>query len=176
MALIDRVKERIETSLLDPELQRLIDEANLDVITRWGPDAAAQTVQLRGGTPFLDVLRSIDTAAAITIKERVSATADLTTLAANDYRVLYRGRTIERLRTGTNARTIWGDEIEVTYTPISDGNQRQEVIIKLVQLAVEFKGVSGEKVGDVSTNYADYWEERDRLLKSLGPRPGLMMA
>lgn len=174
MALLDRVKERIETSLLDPELQLLIDEANGAIIARHGPNAdpaAPIILYLEGGGALLDFIRPVDTLATVTIVETVGD-AD-TTLAATDWRALNRGRTLERLDAGANPRQHWG-RAKITYVPVNDGNERQEAIIKLVQLAIEFEGVASRKVGDHQQANADYERERERILCQLNPRPGLL--
>lgn len=182
MALLDRVKERTETDLSDLELQRMIDEANSAIIMRHGAnaDAAAPiTVRLEGGAPALDLVRPVDTLLAVTVVETVGDTD--TTLAASDWRALNGGRTLERLGAGANPRQLWG-KTKVTYVPRNDGNERQEVIVKLVQLAVEFEGVALRRVGDTTTDHTSpragmvYQEEREKLLRSLSPRPGLLAA
>jgi hypothetical protein len=183
MALIDRVKERIESDLLDDELQRLIDEANQEVLDRWGPHSQAGspiTVVVRGESRYVDLPRPLDTAQSVTVLERWDRWLEqTTTLAANDYRVLHDGHTLERLRTGTNPPKFgwarWGHRVDVTYVPRNDGNQREEVIVKLVQLAVEFQGVDRRRVGDTDQQSADYVEEREKLLESLAPRRGLLV-
>lgn len=176
MALIDRVKERIESDLTDPELQLLIDEANAAVIAQHGPHAdplAPITVIRDGHRRTLDFVRPIDDGETVTITETVGT--DDTTLAADDWRLRNRGRTLERLDTGTNARFEWGRVVSVTYTPVNDGNERQEAIIKLVQLAVEFEGVESRRIGDHQQSHADYVAERERILGELSQRRGLLV-
>lgn len=183
MPLIDRVKERVEHALTDPELQRFIDEANQEIIDRWGANADPAlpiTVTLDGDRQVLSLPRPVDSAHPVAITEYVSGhpvgAETATTLAADDWRPWHGGRTLQRLAGGTNARSRWGDRIAITYTPRNDGNQRQEVIIKLVQLAVEYQGVSERTVGDHRQKNADYQTERERLIGSLAPRGGLLLA
>lgn len=183
MPLIDRVKERIETDLSDAELQRLIDEANQEVIDRHGAhanSAAPITVALEGDREALSLARPIDSAQTVTITEYVAnpptGVETATVLAASDWRSWHGGRTLQRLASGTNSRTRWGTRVSITYTPKNDGNQRDEVIIKLVQLTIEFEGVSERTVGDTRQRHADFQTERERLLRSLEPRKGLLIA
>lgn len=170
MALIDRVKERCETNVLDAEIQRVIDEALLEIIRRYGPHADVAvpiTVTLEGKARSLFPARPIDTAVTVVVKETV---ADVeTTLASNDYRIWHGGRRLERLLTGTNPRESWGHPVKITYAPTNDGNQREEVVIKLVKLALDYEGVASSRVGDTSTDYHSYTAERERLLASLAP-------
>lgn len=188
MALIDRVQARVESDLAPAELQRLIDEANQEIIDRYGEHTdppTVITVQIEGCRRKIGLIRPLNVGAtpAPVVKEytgsQVGAETE-TTLAANDYRVWNDGRTLERIQTGTNPGlgnyAGWGHRVQVTYMPQNDGNQRQEVIIKLVILSTEYKAVWGRQVGDVDTEYYTYNQERERLLRSLAPRKGLMIA
>ncbi len=177
MSLIDRVKERVETDFSDTELQAFIDEALADIRDRYGADADSDspiTRTLIGDKTSLDLKRPLDASETIVVTEYVGTVT--TVLAADDYRIWYNGRTIQRLNDGTNARTKWGDRADITYTPLDDTKQREEVVIKVMQLSVEYEGVSSRKVGDVATSHADYTAERERLITSLSPRKGLLMA
>ena len=190
MALLDRVQARVETDLDPEELQRLIDEALSEIEDRFGPIADPAnpiTVTRDGDRRRLDLARPIDADHDIEVAEHVSSwgTGETTTeLAADDFRLRNGGRTLERLATGTNARTRWGTRVDVTYVPVNDGNQRQEVTIKLVQLAVEYEGVAIRRVGDTATTHTSgaaagnliYGQEREKLLQSLAPRGGMLIA
>jgi hypothetical protein len=65
--------------------------------------------------------------------------------------------------------------VQITYTPVSDGNQRQEAIIKLVQLAVQYDGTSNLRIGDYSQANLSYQAERDRILQGLAARKGFLL-
>lgn len=182
MALIDRVKERVETDLTDAELASIIAEAQAEIRQRWGPDADSAspiTVTTPGGDHALNLYRPLDAEEAIVVAETVSGGVSgetTTTLAADDYRVWYGGRALERLAGGTNSRSRWGDRVAVTYTPVDDTPQREEVVIKLVQLAVEYEGLDRRSVGDTTADHLDYPAEREKLIASLSPRKGLLIA
>jgi hypothetical protein len=184
MAIIDRVKKRVETDLDDTELQLLIDEANQDIINKFGPhanSAAPITVRLDGRRKELVLDRAIDTSQAVVVKEYVSEYGwgeTITEIDDTDYRISSSGLVLERLTTGPNSWPRWSREVEITYTPINDGDQREEVIIKLVILAIEYTpATSGyTAIGDVTKYNPDYQAERDKLLNSLAPRPGLYLA
>ena len=179
MALLDRVKERTETDLTDGELTSLIAEAQAEIRERYGPDrsvAAPIAVSVDGGSPLLNLTRPLDAAQTVSVVEYVGYGFDApsqTTLAADDYRVRNGGRSLLRLSDGTNARSSWGDRVVVTYVPVDDQPQRDEVTIKLVILALQYEGVERRHVGDVTTDHSDYQRERERLLGSL-TRPLLM--
>lgn len=177
MALIDRVKERFEADVTDIELQLIIDEANSDIIKRHGPIEQPITVFPEGGGYYLFLPRRIEPDLAVTVTETVGTTD--TVLAADDFDDRHGGLSLLRLDTGTNKRSRWARRVKVTYTPWHDGNQRQETIIKLVQLALTYKGlIKQEKAGDYQGGRPvtpdAYAHEREALIGSLG-RGGLML-
>lgn len=185
MAILDRVKERVETDLSDPELQSIIDEANQDIINKLGPHADPAhpiTERLEGRKKTVVVSRQIDKSYPIAITEYVSEWGwgeTVYTLNALDYRIWPDGYVVERLVTGPNAWSYWTHHVEITYTPVNDGDQREEVIIKMAILAIgydgSFPGLRSLGIGDVHMSQADYSSERDKLIYSLAPRGSLGM-
>lgn len=183
MALLDRVKTRVETDLSDTELELLIAEAQAEIVRRWGPDRDTEapiTVTVDGGGAIVDLKRPLDADEDVVVVEHqgygfVSASEDLT-LATDDYEIRNGGRTLARLSTGTNSSHRWGYRASITYVPADDQPQRDEVVIKLVKLAIQHEEVSSERVGDTQTSHLDYTEEREKLIGSLNPRPGLLLA
>lgn len=184
MAVLDRLKLRVETDLTDAELQLMIDAEVAEIIARFG--AIAEITKLENGQRhFITLHRRIDEAETIAIVEispgNTSATANRTTLSSDDYRITNGGRTIERLIDGTNGRQLWSDLVEFTYTPVSDQNRRDEAVVKLVTLSITYQGLDKqESVGDFSRGgsvTADaYTKEREALLNTLAPRGRLVMA
>jgi hypothetical protein len=191
VAIIDRVLERIETDVAPEELQNLIDEALTAIEDRWGPpadDTNPIVVTKPGGSRVLSLARPIDAAKAVTIVETMNwygpgygASTQAQTLAAGDYRIWHNGRTLERLGSGTHAAWRWGHPTTISYVPVNDGDQRQEVAIKLVQLSLQYKGLISYSSGDVNVSYNGstgtlYTQERENLLRSLAPRSGFYVA
>jgi hypothetical protein len=184
MAILDRIKKRVETDLDDSELQLLIDEANQDIISKLGPHAnpgAPIEVLVEGWRKKIVLSRQIDVTEDIEITEYITGGGwgeESYVLATDDYRIWPSGYIIERLATGSYARWSWGDRVKFVYVPVNDGDQREEVIIKLVILSIEYEpapGLRSKTLGDVTTSSADYQAERDKLIASLVPRGGLMM-
>ena len=179
MVDLARVKQRIETDLSDAELQAMIDEVTAEIEARFGLNAQI-TVHLDGDRDldgdrrFLSLTRPADTALAITVVE-IDGTTEAT-LAADDFRILHGGRTLERLADGTNGRLRWQRLAKVTYTPVSDALERDEVVIQVVQIEVQARGLTGERAGDWQASYPDLAAEREKLLARLEPRRGLQMA
>ena len=184
MALLDRLKLRVETDLTDTELEAMIDAETAEIVDRFG--AIAEITHLEDGQRhFITLHRRIDEAQTIAIVEifpsNTGASGNRTILAADDYRITNGGRTIERLIDGTNGRRLWSDLVEFKYTPVSDQTRRDEVIIKLVNLSVTYHGLDKqERTGDFSRGGSvtanAYTKERESLLNSLAPRGRLVMA
>jgi hypothetical protein len=181
MAIIDRVKERIETDLSDTELQLLIDEANQDVINRYGANSDPSspiTVSMSGLRKKLVLDRPVDVSEPVVINEYISWFGEGEqpyTLTDSDYRILppfY--NVVERLFFGTSTtpRWHWPERVELTYVPISDNNSREEVMIKMVILAIQYDGLNQVKVGDYSAQSNDYQTERNMIMSTLDPRHG----
>lgn len=191
MALLDRVNLRVEHDLDDAEVQLLVDEANLAIVDRFGPHAnpsAPITVQLDSdGRRTLDLIRPIDTTHPVVVVDTPRWDPDgAVTLVDADYQISNGGRTLVRrgwpgatsssgITLDRDGRRAFGDSVSITYVPVDDGNQRQEVIIGLVQLAIERRGVKRRKAGDLETDSSDYTAEREKLLASLSPRRGLFV-
>jgi len=183
MAIIDRVKERTETDLTDPELQMIIDEANQDIINKFGPHADPGnpiSVLLPGNRESIILQRSIDISQTVAIVEYYDWWGETTyNCVASDYRIWppFNHR-IQRRWDGSSAlpRRTWGDRVKVTYVPVNDGNMREEVIVKLVVLAIQYDAFTQQTVGDYSGQTGDYKDERNKLLMSIAPRHGMDMA
>lgn len=188
MALIDRVKERTGSDLSDAELQAMIDGITAELDDRFGP-AGEITVEI--GDPVdpasrhmrsLRLVRPADTGEAITIVERDPANSgdagDDTTLAADDFRVLHGGHTLQRLSGGTNPAFFWAPLVSVTYTPIANAAAREEVTIKLIQLDLSYRGaLRSEKAGDYAfTLSGDMAADREAILQTLADRRGMVMS
>lgn len=188
MALLDRVKERTGSDLSDTELQSMIDAITAELDERFGA-IGPQTVTLGSlDDPNSRFARShrlvfpIDTAQPVTITEEQPGNtgnpADETELAADDFRVLDGGRTIQRLIGGTNDREYWAPIVHITYTPKANALQREEVTIQLIQLSLSYRGgLRSEKAGDYSmTLSGDMAKDREAILQTLEDRGGMVMA
>lgn len=191
MALIDRVKERTGTDLSDTELQSMIDAIAADLDARLGPTGEI-TVDLGDlddpDARYLKTLklsRPLDVALTVTVVETdpadTGAAEDELTLAADDYRVLHSGRTLQRLNGGTNPRDYWAPLVSITYTPLGNAGTvaaRDEATIKLVHLDLSYRGgLKSERAGDYQfTLGTDPASEREAIIDALATRPGIVMA
>lgn len=164
----DDVRAQYETSLTTVALQLLIDDAERAVIAKFGPHTGNVTELVEGGGE--QIFLSQTPSAIVSVTESIEAT-DLV-LAANDYRAWY-GRVLERLATGTNGATIWGDRVSVVYTPVDETARRKRLIIDLVKLAAEYDALKSSTIGDYSSAEVDYELERNTLLGSLAPTLGV---
>lgn len=204
--LLTRLQARFETDIDPDELQRILDEANLEVVRRFGPHADPAnpiTIQFQGGSQTLDMLRPIAMNADGTPVSDLVVTEfwrslpfgdpQQTVLTDADYRIWFDGRTLERIYSGPNnwgsiawgrdpdpaSRFGWGGSagwVTVTYVPVNDGDQREEVILKLAILDLLYNPKVQERVGrEIDEQPTVYSEERERLLAMLQPRRGLLL-
>lgn len=183
-----QLREHVETDLPDTALDRIILAEEGEIVRRYGPHAtAAETLQ--GGDEFLVLARA---AASITAVTETIGLTD-TVLAADDYR-LWPGGRLQRRADGTtgsfqpnvmggvidtlNVTPRWGDRVAVTYVPVDETAQRTLVLVQLCKLAIQYSGLKSESVGggDHSETTADYPVEREKLLRSLRPRGGMIFA
>ncbi len=179
MSVLYRLKERVETDLKDEELQAMIDETLAEIEARFGVNASISEL-VEGRRSFLSLHRLIDETKSITVVEIQPAnTGDAgneTTLAADDYRIRHGGRIVERLIDGTNGANDWAPLVRLTYTPISDQMHRDEVVIRVVQVDLNERGLAAQKAGDYAATYRDATAERERLIDRLAPKGRMVMA
>lgn len=181
--LVTQARARTESDLGDPEFQAVVAQALEDVRARYGPEAAEMTVRM-DGYPRTSLLltRAIDEAQTVTVVEFnradiefVGGTPEGTPVDPAELEILHGGQTLRRLNASGRLRK-WAGQVEVTYTPKLDQERRNELVIKLVQLTLQYEGLSSVRVGDTSDNKLDYSQERDKLLRSLQPRRGINFA
>ena len=162
----EEVQQHLGSNSTDTdELQRLIDDADAEVVRRCGPHKieGPLTDVLRGGSVRLFPRQAVE--AVISVVETVGDV--ITALSPDDYRTWHGGRMLERLSNGSHPRADWGGRVELTYTPIDTDPQRKMAIIRLVQLGLQYSGLKSESVGPYSAQNLDYTREREAILKQL---------
>ena len=159
------LRENVETDLSVSALERLIDDADAEVVRRCGSHKieGPLTDVLRGGSVRLFPRQAVE--AVISVVETLGDVA--TTLSPNDYRMWHGGRMLERLSNGSHPHADWGERVELTYTPVDTDPQRKMAIIRLVQLGLQYSGLQSERVGPYSAQNLDYTREREAILKQL---------
>ena len=168
MAILSVAEARahVDTDLDDASLGRYLDDSESKIVELYGA-AATHTETHDGETRSLFLSRPITS--ITTVVETISDIS--TTLASDDYRVIG-SRELRRLQAGTNGRRRWGDDVAITYVPVSDANQRTRVQVDLVKLAIAYNAVKGQMSfgGGVGVqSLMDYEKERNALLGSLNP-------
>ncbi len=163
MALLtsEQFEEHFETDLSDDAIDRLLNDAEADIIRKFG----AHTSQIE----FVDGLERL-----IFLQRRVTSISEIietiaesdTTLSADDYQI-ENSRVLRRLSAGTNGRTRWGDRLKVTYVPESEADRRNRVQIDLVKLAIQHEGLTSSGVGNLRLDTKNYQERREEILSSL---------
>ncbi len=163
MALLTlpQVRENVETGLVDTALQRIMNSAEQDIDQRFGA-VALQVDSLIGGGKAIWLTRPI-----LTITSIVETVGDTnTTLSADDYDTRH-NKQLDRLTTGTNGRSLWGDKAKVTYVPVDTTERRIAVYLRLIKLEIQFSGLDSERTGDFSSKSLDYSSEREKILSGL---------
>lgn len=166
---VAQLREHVETDLGNDALQRIIDDADAVIVERFGAHTGNVVETRSGGGRLLFLDRPAS--AVVSITERLGMPYDETTtaLVANDYRLWYGGRAIERLASGDNPRTNWGDRVVVTSTPAAETARRTRVEIDLCKVAIQFDGTESMTVGDHSQTNPEYDVARERVLDDLAP-------
>ena len=163
----DQVREHIGSNSADTDevLDRLIDEADAEVVSRYGPHSIDGPVtEVHGGGTFrLFPHRVVKEIAKVTETDgNVSVV-----LSDDDYRSWHGGRMLQRLADGSHPRSCWGERVELEFTPVDDDAQRRMAIIRLVQLGLPYSGLQSGSVGPYSAQNLDYAKEREAILKQL---------
>ncbi len=171
MALLTTVQflEHFDTDLGTDALQRLLDDAEADIVRLFGAHATQVDYRLGDG---VNIWLSRPASSITQVVETVGDTE--TTLAANDYKTLFGGRQLERDPDGTNGRTTWGERVKVTYVPEDDTARRRRVQLDLVKLAIQYEGLDSVRVGNVSSQQisGNYQQRRSEILSALAPTFG----
>jgi hypothetical protein len=167
MALIDRLKERIQTDLSNAELQFIIDEAVADITDYAGPPrntSAPLVVQRVGNRSLVTLPRTLDTAVATpapVVEEAWDLTSSWAALTTSQYEVAFNGNALRRI--GLN----FANWVRVTYVPVDDQAMRDEVTLRLAILSIRYRGLATELVGDVRFSYPEFSQERKHVLYEL---------
>ena len=162
----EEVQQHLGSNSTDiDELQRLIDDADAEVVRRYGPHRidGSLTDVLRGGSVRLFPSQAVEGITSVT----ETAWDTVTVLSPDDYRTWYGGRMLERLSNGSHPRADWGERVELTYTPVDTDPQRRMAIIRLVQLGLQYSGLESTSIGPYSSKSLDYTREREAILKQL---------
>ena len=163
---IAELKTHVETDLSDAALQRVIDGQERAIFGKYGDHDSASEVFEETFSKVIFPGRKVSAITSIT--ERVGDTD--TVLSSDDYEVITGGGRIDRLGTGTNPATYWGDRVTVVYTPVDTSALRIQVLIDLCILTLAFNGLKRESTGDYSSEAKEYNKERRELLSTLQGR------
>ena len=162
MALLgtEELRGFLETSLTDDQLQLYLDDAEAEIVKRFGGHESQQE-NLRGISSSLWPSRPIQAITRVTL-DLGDSTQDL---QQSQYKVVHNGRAIVRKDGG-----YWTPFVTVEYTPKSDVPQRKRVQLDLVKLAIKYDGSQEFQSGNYQTTHLDYERERTRLLRRLESR------
>ena len=175
---ISELEDHVETDLPEAALQRLIDAADRDIIDRYGPHTDQPlTVDIvpKGRQIFLPYPPAVS---ITSIKEYSPGYGKLPRDAddvSSDNWQLVSPTKIIRVGFAFQERAI------VTYVPVDDTDQREHMLIDVVNLAIVYEAEKISGVGEggfgVSTEHFDYRKEREAILSRLLVfSPGTMFA
>lgn len=133
MTLLDvaALREHITTGLVDAALQRLLDDAEAEIVRYAGPVGSVVEI-VRGGGSQLAVSRPI--ASITAIRERDDNYSPIT-VATDDWEQIGQF-VLSRLRFGTNSVGFWRGPVRVTYEPVDDTATRKVVQVELVKIEI----------------------------------------
>jgi hypothetical protein len=157
-----QAREHIETDLIDAALTRLINDADAAIVDRYGPHTGDVTVDLEGEGAQIFLDRPVGAVTSVT-EYVVRQDATGVVLAANDWRALG-GHRLERLNTGTNPRSTWGERIVLVYAPADEAARRTFMTVDLVKLAAKYEALESEGIGDYRATHVKYERERQAIL------------
>ncbi len=170
----DQIRTHVETDMVDTAVNRLIDDAESEMVRLYGPhvDDITEIHTPGPGQKYLFTKRPIDEVTSVTeLTTTYAGETDLVLDDADDY--VLEGKTqLRRLGTGTNPSTMWAAHVTVEYTPVDDTTRRERVLIDLVKLAVRFEGVQASSGAGVSITHVDYDAQRSCILARLGSLSG----
>jgi hypothetical protein len=165
LVTVANLRDLVQTSMSDVDLQTVIDREEAMLVQRCGAhyedDSTRVTETLSGSKRNLYLRRKVTSIYRVTEDSIVLSQGD------DDFRVWALEGRIERLPAGTT----WGSVVSVIYVPYDDNEQRRAVLIELVRLALERTAMRSESVaGEYSYQAPDWQRERARLYRSLNFR------
>ncbi len=156
-----QLREHVETDLTDEALERLVDSADAEIIRAYGPHDGEQSALVAGRGYRIWLPRPAESITEIVEWAGWETPGDADTVSAATYHLEHGGRTIWR----TDAQFM--TNVQVTYTPVADNPRRTAVLIDLVKLEIQYRGLNTERVGSYSVTYMDHDKERQRVLTRL---------
>ena len=165
---VAELQAQVETDLGSTTLQQIIDSVERDITEYVGPTTGY--VYESDGDEYSELIRL--PAEALTITTVVEYTDAVheptkTTLAADDYELSSDKWWLRRVSDGTNTRATWGWHVVITFVPATDTNRRKQAAVQLARLEIVHTGYKSERIGDWTSQNADYEREKVRILNSL---------
>ena len=158
---VGQLRQHVETDLSDEALTRLLKSADAEIVRAYGPHDGEQSVLVAGRGYRIWLPRPAESITEIVEWAGWETLADADTVSADKYSLEHGGRTIFR------ADAPFMTNVQITYTPIADNPRRIAVLIDLVKLEIQYRGLNTERVGSYSVTYMDHDKERQRILTRL---------
>ena len=167
---LEAIRKNVETSLADEALQVLIDEADAQIIKRFGPHTGdiEEVFEARHRARHGRVYEDRNTSAYIHLRRIAESVASViedgeTLTVDEDYEVVSSGRAIVRVKN----RNVWKRPVTVMYTPQDDTYIRRGVLVDLVKLAVDFDAARARSIGGMNVSYGDFDKMQMMVLRRL---------
>lgn len=157
---IQQIRDALETGLPDTALEVLVDEADQQITSRYGPHSGEV---IETTTPHLDLVflgrqsASISEVRQFELYELPAAGEEV---AASSYRVLNNGWVLSR-------PLLWRPQVQVTFTPADTSGLRKGVLLDLVRLALAYDAYASSSVGNVQVRNLNRRRETGNILSRL---------
>lgn len=152
----NEVKALVTVPLSDPDLQKLIDRIEGDLVAKLGslPDGVTSvTERLSGGDVNVFLKRKIGSISSVVEYAYLDTVTGATLTAGTDFYAWYTQGRLERIRRN------WGEVVVVTYVPEAAEDTWNNVVIDLVRLYISRSGVAAEAVtGSHSFTAPENWD------------------
>lgn len=170
----DAIREHVETDLSDTALQQLIDDAEAEIVTKFGAHSETGEIVeehvVMDGERWIYPRRVLDPALPVTITRQEFGSSDVTIADEAEYALSATTGGIRLLATGPWA----GQLVTIEYTARTDAPRRKRVLIDLVRLALRYDAARNTSMGDMSVSHVAYQQERNQILASLSTLVGGM--
>lgn len=163
----DEVREHVETDLVNDALDRLINNADQEIIDRLGVLASHTEVIEGDGLQSLILARRASSITSAT--ERIDDTNNA--VAADDYELMGDGYTLRRKQGTLFPAAEWRGIITVVYVPYGGATgelaARKKLLVDLVRLDVAYSATQSVTIGGVNQTSLDHGQERNALFASM---------
>ena len=169
---LEQVRSIVETDLSDAALEIIVDAADADILSLYGPHSGPISEIVQGGALRLFPRQTIETLTSVSEWGYGKAESEAVSVGSDAYQVRFEGRGVECLQ------RYWAYNVKLTYTPVDQRAERRAVLVDMVKVDVVYEGLRSSRTGDSSLQHVDHESERNGILNRLwtAQGPGLLFA